>query len=84
MNNAYIKLKGFAIAIAMGLLVYLVLSGMRLAERFVEAKEQEVKAIEYCERFDLGGPNRSILIDKKERKSYKWDDNKDRFILIGR
>lgn len=77
-------LKGIATTILIGLAAYAVISGVRLAERFVEAKEQEVKAIEYCERFDLGGPNRSILIDKKERKSYKWDDNKDRFVLIGR
>lgn len=77
-------LKGIAATILIGLAAYAVINGVRLAERFVEAKEQEVKAIEYCERFDLGGPNRSILIDKKERKSYKWDDNKDRFILIGR
>lgn len=77
-------LKGIATTILIGLATYAVISGVRLAERFVEAKEQEVKAIEYCERFDLGGPNRSILIDKKERKSYKWDDNKDRFVLIGR
>ena len=77
-------LKGIAVAILISLATYAVINGVRLAERFVEAKEQEVKAIEYCERFDLGGPNRSILIDKKERKSYKWDDNKDRFVLIGR
>lgn len=76
-------LKGIAATILIGLATYAVINGVRLAERFVEAKEQEVKAIEYCERFDLGGPNRSILIDKKERKSYKWDDNKDRFVLIG-
>lgn len=77
-------LKGIATTILISLAAYAVISGVRLAERFVEAKEQEVKAIEYCERFDLGGPNRSILIDKKERKSYKWDDNEDRFVLIGR
>lgn len=77
-------LKGFAVAILISLATYAVISGVRLAERFVEAKEQEVKAIEYCERFDLGGPNRSILIDKKECKSYKWDGNKGRFVLMGR
>lgn len=61
-NKGYITLKGFAIAISMGLLVYIVLNGVRLAERYVEAKEIEA-------RYSVGVHEREI-IDKKEMKLY--------------
>jgi hypothetical protein len=63
MNNAYIKSKRFAIAIAMGLLVYLVLSGVRLAERYVEAKEIET-------RYEIVQGGKFFIVDKKEFKIY--------------
>lgn len=72
MNNAYIKLKGFAIAIVMGLLVYLVLSGVRLAERYVAAKEIEA-------RYEFIGGGKFFIIDKKEFKIY-MNTNKGDFI----
>ena len=58
LQRGYIALKGFAIAIVMGLLVYLVLSGVRLAERYVEAKELEAR---------YWVENRAIIVDKKEK-----------------
>ena len=58
LQRGYIALKGFAIAIAMGLLVYLVLSGVRLAERYVAAKEIEARYIN----------DKGYIIDLKELK----------------
>lgn len=74
MNNAYIKLKGFAIAIAMGLLVYLVLNGVRLAKRYMEAKELETRYY-YVEKSN-------IIIDKKEKKLYKYNRQEGGFTLL--
>ena len=59
-NKGYITLKGFAIAISMGLFVYIVLNGVRLAERYVEAKELEARYF----------VNELDIIDKKEMKLY--------------
>lgn len=62
-NKGYITLKGFAIAISMGLLVYIVLNGVRLAERYVEAKEIEA-------RYSV---DEGEIIDKKEMKLYYFE-----------
>lgn len=62
-NKGYITLKGFAIAISMGLLVYIVLNGVRLAERYVEAKEIEA-------RYSV---DEGEIIDKKKMKLYYFE-----------
>lgn len=62
-NKGYTALKGFAIAISMGLLVYIVLNGVRLAERYVEAKEIEA-------RYSV---DEGEIIDKKEMKLYYFE-----------
>lgn len=70
-NKGYITLKGFAIAIAMGLLVYIVLNGVRLAERYVEAKEIEA-------RYSV---DEGEIIDKKEMKLYYFEPVNGELIL---
>lgn len=70
-NKGYITLKGFAIAISMGLLVYIVLNGVRLAERYVEAKE--IEAIYFVEEHRI--------IDKKEMKLYYFKSENGELIL---
>jgi hypothetical protein len=67
LQRGYIALKGFAIAIAMGLLVYLVLNGVLLAERYVEAKEIETRYIN----------DEGYIIDLKELKLYMCTKNGD-------
>lgn len=75
LQRGYIALKGFAIAIAMGLLVYLVLNGVRLAERYVEAVEME-------KRYYIPGGEREfvIRIDKKEGTIQEW--NGDEYVIF--
>ena len=70
-NKSYITLKGFAIAISMGLLVYIVLNGVRLAERYVEAKEIEARYF----------VEKRKVIDKKEMKLYYFEFKNGEAIL---
>lgn len=75
LQRGYIALKGFAIAIAMGLLVYLVLNGVHLAERYVEAVEMEKRY------YIPGGESGFVLrIDKKEGTIQKW--NGDEYVIL--
>lgn len=68
LQRGYIALKGFAIAIAMGLLVYLVC----LAERYVEAVEME-------KRYYIPGGEYDLRIDKKEGNIQFW--NGDEYVI---
>ena len=75
LQRGYIALKGFAIAIAMGLLVYLVLNGVHLAERYVEAVEMEKRY------YIPGGENGyDLRIDKKEGTVQEW--NGERYEIL--
>lgn len=65
-------LKGFAVAILISLATYAVISGVRLAERYVEAKEIEA-------RYEFIGGGKFFIIDKKEFKIY-MNTNKGDFI----
>lgn len=71
-NKGYIALKGFAIAISMGLLVYIVLNGVRLAERYVEAKEIEA-------RYFVPDSRPDIMVDKEEKVLYFYNREIGRF-----
>lgn len=64
-------LKGIAATILISLATYAVISGVRLAERFVEAKELEA-------RYEVFH-NAPYLIDKKERKIYVWNKEKEQY-----
>lgn len=64
LQRGYIALKGFAIVIAMGLLVYLVC----LAERYVEAVELET-------RYYIPSEYPNFLVDKKDGVVQMWDGN---------
>lgn len=57
-------LKGIAATILIGLAAYAVINGVRLAERYVEAKELEAR---------YWVENRAIIVDKKEKAVYRWD-----------
>lgn len=71
LQRGYIALKGFAIVIAMGLLVYLVC----LAERYVEAVEMENRY------YIPGGESEFIFrIDKKEGTIQEW--NGDEYVIL--
>lgn len=71
LQRGYIALKGFAIVIAMGLLVYLVC----LAERYVEAVEMEKRY------YIPGGESEFIFrIDKKEGTIQEW--NGDEYVTL--
>jgi hypothetical protein len=64
LQRGYIALKGFAIAIAMGLLVYLVC----LAERYVEAVEMEKRY------YIPGGESEfEFRVDRKEGTIQMWN-----------
>ena len=63
LQRGYIALKGFAVVILIGLVTYAVISGVRLAERYVEAKEIEA-------RYEFIGGGKFFIIDKKEFKIY--------------
>lgn len=58
-------LKGIAAAILIGLVAYAVINGVRLGERYFEAKELEAryKVVNYQNDY-------IFIIDKKERKAY--------------
>ena len=83
LQRGYIALKGFAIAIAMGLLVYLVLSGVRLGERYIEAKELEARYKELEARYKVVNYQNDyiLIIDIKERKAYSFRGGE--FELLG-
>ena len=65
-------LKGFAVAILISLATYAAISGVRLAERYVAAKEIEA-------RYEFIGGGKFFIIDKKEFKIY-MNTNKGDFI----
>lgn len=71
-NKGYITLKGFAIAISMGLLVYIVLNGVRLAERYVEAKEIEA-------RYFVPDNHPNVMVDKEKKVLYIYKEEIGRF-----
>lgn len=71
-NKGYTALKGFAIAISMGLLVYIVLNGVRLAERYVEAKM-------LGERFFVPDNRPNVMVDKEEKVLYIYNEEIGRF-----
>lgn len=75
LQRGYIKLKGFAIAIAMGLLVYLVLNGVHLAERYVEAVEME-------KRYYIPGGKGEFRfrVDRQEENVQFWND--DEYVIL--
>lgn len=75
-NKGYITLKGFAIAISMGLLVYIVLNGVRLAERYVEAKEIETRYIN-DEGYIIDLKEMQIYMGTKNGDFIKYDQSKD-------
>lgn len=71
LQRGYIALKGFAIALTMGLLVYLVC----LAERYVAAVEMEKRY------YIPGGESEFVLrIDKKEGTIQEW--NGDGYVIL--
>jgi hypothetical protein len=71
LQRGYIALKGFAIAIAMGLLVYLVC----LAERYVEAVEMEKRY------YIPGGESEfEFRVDRKEGTIQMW--NGERYEIL--
>lgn len=76
MITPYEKFKGFLLAILLGIIVYVTLHGVRLAERYVEAKEIETRYIN----------DEGYIIDLKEMQLYmgtkkgdfiKYDQSKD-------
>ena len=76
MITPYEKFKGFVLAILLGIIVYATVSGVRLAERYVEAKEIETRYIN----------DEGYIIDLKEMQLYmstkngdfiKYDQSKD-------
>lgn len=72
LQRGYIALKGFAIAIAMGLLVYLVC----LAERYVEAVEIETRYIN-DEGYIIDLKEMQIYMGTKNGDFIKYDQSKD-------
>ena len=66
-------LKGFAVAILISLATYAVISGVRLAERYV-------KAIELGERYFVSNDSPRVLIDKEEKVFYLWDKEIGEFV----
>lgn len=75
LQRGYIALKGFAVVILISLATYAVISGVRLAERYV-------KAIELGERYFVDSHvGRTIsIIDKKEKVLYRWSPEDSKFI----
>lgn len=71
MTTPYEKFKGFAITVLLGIIAYTILNAVRLAERLVEAKELEAR---YEVFHDI-----PYLIDKKERKIYVWNSEKEQY-----
>lgn len=69
-------LKGIAAAILIGLAAYAVINGVRLGERYFEAKELEAryKVVNYKNDY-------IFIIDKKERKAYSLSGGE--FKLLG-
>lgn len=66
-------LKGIAATILIGLAAYAVISGIRLAERYV-------KAIELGERYFVSNDSPRVLIDKEEKVFYLWDKEIGEFV----
>lgn len=75
MITPYEKFKGFLLAILLGIIVYVTLHGVRLAERYVEAVEME-------KRYYIPGGEREFIfrIDKKEGTIQEW--NGDEYIIL--
>ena len=67
MITPYEKFKGFLLAILLGIIVYATVSGVRLAERYVEAKEIETRYIN----------DNGYIIDLKEMQLYMGTQNGD-------
>lgn len=63
MITPYEKFKGFLLAILLGITVYATVSGVHLAERYVEAKEIET-------RYEIVQGGKFFIVDKKEFKIY--------------
>ena len=63
MITPYEKFKGFLLATLLGIIVYATLHGVRLAERYVKAKEIET-------RYEIVQGGKFFIVDKKEFKIY--------------
>ena len=72
-QSVYTVIKGFAVAILISLATYAVISGVRLAERYV-------KAIELGERYFVSNDSPRVLIDKEEKVFYLWDKEIGEFV----
>lgn len=75
LQRGYIALKGFAIVIATGLLVYLVLNGVHLAERYVAAVEMEKRYY-----IPSGEDEFEFRVDRKEGNVQFW--NSDGYVIL--
>ncbi len=75
-NKGYITLKGFAAVILIGLATYAVISGVRLAERYVEAKEIETRYIN-DEGYIIDLKEMQIYMGTKNGDFIKYDQSKD-------
>lgn len=67
MTTPYEKFKGFAITVLLGIIAYAILNAVRLAERYIKAKEIETRYI-----YDNG-----YIIDLKEMQLYMGTKNGD-------
>jgi hypothetical protein len=76
-------LKGIAVAILIGLAAYAVINGVRLGERYIEAKELEARYKELEARYKVVNYQNDyiLIIDKKERKAYYFEGGE--FKLLG-
>lgn len=72
-QSVYTVIKGFAVVILTSLAIYTVISGIRLAERYV-------KAIELGERYFVSNDSPRVLIDKEEKVFYLWDKEIGEFV----
>lgn len=75
LQRGYIALKGFAVVTLISLATYAVISGVRLAERYVAA-------VELGERYFVSYDSPNILVDKKEKVFYRWDKKIGEYVKL--
>lgn len=68
-------LKGIAAAILIGLAAYAVINGVRLGERYVEAKELEA-------RYIVPDNHPNVMVDKEEKVFYRWDKKIGEYVKL--